>query len=102
MGYENLTKGRVSESGRAYFITMVTEGRVPHFNNLYIARFLINKMHRFHDAGKVESLAWVLMPDHLHWIINIKQIGLSEVMRLFKGASSHAIKKRINWQGALW
>jgi len=30
MGYENLTKGRVSELGRAYSITMVTENRNPH------------------------------------------------------------------------
>ena len=92
MGYENLTKGRVSESGRAYSLTMVTEGRIPHFNDFELARSLINKMRVLHDSGQLESLAWVLMPAHLHWIIVIKETDLSEVMRNFKGAQSNAIK----------
>jgi hypothetical protein len=53
MGYENLTKGRVSEIGRAYPITMVTKGRVAHFNDLYVARFLINKMRELDQSEKI-------------------------------------------------
>ncbi len=102
MGYENLTKGRFSESGRAYSLTIVTEGRIPHFNDFYLARFLITKMKAFNDSGQLESLAWVLMPDHLHWLIIINEIDLSEVMRLFKGTSSHAIKKMLGLQESLW
>ncbi len=102
MGYENLTKGRVSEYGRAYSITIVTEGRKPHFNDFYLARFLITKMHDLHDSGQLESLAWVLMPDHLHWLFVIIDSDLSELMRFFKGTSSYAIKKILNWQGAFW
>lgn len=102
MGYENLTKGRVSESGRAYSLTMVTEGRIPHFNDFELARFLIRKMRVLHDSGQLESLAWVLMPDHLHWLIAVSETDLSEVMRVFKGTSSHAIKNFLNWKGALW
>jgi len=102
MGYENLTKGRVSESGRAYSLTMVTEDRIPHFEDFELARFLINKMRVLHNSGQLESLAWVLMPDHLHWLIVIKETDLSKVMRLFKGTSSHAIKKMLNWQGFFW
>lgn len=102
MGYADLTTGRVSEIGRAYSITMVAENRVPHFNDFYLARFLINKMRVFHNSGQLESLAWVLMPDHLHWMFVVEKIGLSEIMRLFKGSSSHAIKQYLNWQGTFW
>jgi len=42
MVYQALTKGRVSEAGRAYSLTMVTEGRVPCFNDLAVAQCLIN------------------------------------------------------------
>jgi REP element-mobilizing transposase RayT len=102
MEYHNLTKGRVSELGRAYSITMVTEKRIPHFSDFYLARFLINQMREINDSGKVESLTWVLMPDHLHWLLAIKKSNLSEVMRHFKGSTSHVIKTMINWQGAFW
>jgi len=102
MGYENLTKGRVSELGRAYSITMVTEQRIPHFDDFCIARFLIKQMRKFDDLGKIESLTWVLMPDHLHWMFIVNEAELSEVMRPFKGSSSHALKDLLNWQGTFW
>ncbi|MEO1882051.1 MAG: hypothetical protein ABGX71_00375 [Methyloprofundus sp.] len=64
MAYQNLTKGRVSEMGRAYSLTMITEGRIPYFHDFSVARCLINEMRRLHDNGQLESLVWVLMPDH--------------------------------------
>jgi len=102
MGYENLTKGRVSEVGRAYSITMVTESREPHFNDFYLARLLIKKMYQVEQSGDIESLSWVLMPEHLHWLFVLKTSDLSEVMHQFKGSSSHTINKLINQQGAFW
>lgn len=102
MGYRNLTKGRVSEIGRAYSITMVTEKRIPHFNDFYVARFLINQMSKLEASGKIDSITWVLMPDHLHWIFIVNESDLSEIIRVFKGVTSHALKKRLSWQGPFW
>jgi len=59
-------------------------------------------MNKFESSGKIESLSWVLMPDHLHWLFVIKETSLSEIMRVFKGTSSHSIKELLNWQGAFW
>jgi len=102
MVYQNLTKGRVSEIGRAYSLAMVTEGRVPYFNDFVVARCLINEMRRLHDNRQLESLAWVLMPDHLHWLLVLEHDNLSELMRLFKGASSQLINKQLQRQGTFW
>ena len=102
MGYENLTKGRFSEPGRAYSLTMVTADRIPHFKNLYLARYLINQMRHLHDEGQVESFAWVVMPDHLHWLFEVKETALSELMRKFKGSTGAYINKKLNRQGAFW
>ena len=102
MVYQNLTKGRVSEVGRAYSLTMVTEGRVPYFNDLAAARCLINEMRRLHESKQLESLAWVLMPDHLHWLLVLEDKNLSELMRLFKGVSSQLLNKQLQRQGTFW
>ena len=102
MVYQALTKGRVSETGRAYSLTIVTEGRVPCFNDLAVARCLINEMRRLHDNGQLESLAWVLMPDHLHWLMILKNDDLSELMRLFKGVSSQELNRQLKRQGTFW
>ncbi len=102
MVYQNLTKGRVSETGRAYTLTMVTEGRVPYFNDFYLARWLINEMRSLHDNEQLESLAWVLMPDHLHWLLVLESDDLSQLMRQFKGVSSQKINKKLQRRGTFW
>ena len=65
MSYNQLRKGRHSEPGNYYFITATTAERHPWFVELEPARLVVREMRRLHDAGEVESLAWVLMPDWL-------------------------------------
>ncbi len=102
MGYQNLTKGRVSETGRAYSLTMVSNDRIPHFNDFYLARFLIGEMRKMDESGQIESLAWVVMPDHLHWLVVVKSIPLSESMHLFKGRSSQLLNEKLSKKGTFW
>ena len=89
---KNLRKGRVSQPNQAYLITAVTENRQKVFADFYPARILIDCLRQQHDLGHVESLAFVVMPDHLHWLM-ILQAGasLSEVMRRVKGGSAYLI-----------
>ena len=102
MPYQNLTKGRISETGRAYSLTMVTEGRVPYFNDFYVARCLINEMHRVDDNSQLESLAWGLMPDHLHWLLVLEIDYLSDLIRLFNGVRSQLLNNKLQRQGTFW
>src|SRR3990167_7931713 len=69
-----LRQGRFSEPGRAYLLTAVTHKRKPVFNDWQLARLLIAEMRDAHKAKTVESLAWVLMPDHLHWLVVLGDI----------------------------
>jgi REP element-mobilizing transposase RayT len=48
-----------------------------------------------HQSGRCESLAWVLMPDHLHWLVTLgAQQTLSETMRIFKAYTSRLLNQR--------
>jgi len=102
MPYRQLRKGRCSESGRAYFITTVTCERKAYFNNLFCARELVKCIRNIHDAGIAQSLCWVIMPDHFHWLIRLNQTPLSTVMNKFKGTSSRRINLKLNRNGRLW
>ena len=102
MGYEKLTKGRFSEQGRAYSLTMVTKNRIAYFEDFTNARTLIRYMQTLDNQHQLESLAWVLMPDHLHWLIILKSKDLSELMRIFKGTSSQLMNKKLSRQGTFW
>ncbi len=64
-----LRRGRFSEHGRVYLLTMATEGRLPVFRDFGLARAAICELGRCDALGLTETLAYVLMPDHLHWLL---------------------------------
>jgi len=70
-GHRALRYGRYSEPHRLYLVTTVTHERQTFFADLFIGRIVVGEMRRAHDEGMVESLAWVLMPDHLHWLLGL-------------------------------
>jgi len=98
----NLRKGHVSEINRAYLITAVTHNRQPLFHNLYCARILINSFKSIHDSDLVESLSWVVMPDHFHWLFTLKTSSLPEAMRRIKGSSAQKINQYNETSGHIW
>ena len=103
MSYQHLLTGRVTEIGRAYFITTVTQGRIPIFQNLYCARIVINNMKRLHDDHWVESLSWVVMPDHVHWLFQLmNNQSLPNVVKHFKARSAQGLNKHLGSKGPLW
>ncbi|WP_442962720.1 REP-associated tyrosine transposase [Pseudomonas sp. AM4(2022)] len=54
------------------------------------------------DDGEATSLAWVVMPDHFHWLVELHNGDLSRLMRITKSRSAHAINKARSCHGALW
>jgi len=103
MSYQELQKGRLSEVGRAYFITTVTHQRTPFFLDLYHARIVIKHMKCLDDDGWVQSLSWVVMPDHIHWLFQLGDVkDLSVVMKYFKARVTKELNRKINRSGPVW
>lgn len=95
--------GRVSQPGNSYLITCVVKDRMPIFNDFHAGRLLVRELKRLHESGAAHSLAWVVMPDHLHWLFELKSGSLATLMQLLKGRSSFAINqaygvKTLTWQ----
>lgn len=72
MPYPALRKGRRSCANHAYCITTVTHRRQPWFRDWGVGRLVCGEMRRLEQEGLLESIAWVLMPDHLHWLFRLK------------------------------
>ena len=48
-------------------------------------------------------LAWVLMPDHVHWLVQVGEEGnLSRVVNRLKSASSRQVHRLMGARGPLW
>ena len=97
-----LRTGRFSEVGRIYLITAVVKNRQPYFYDFCLSRILINEFRRTHTEGLVESLAWVVMPDHFHWLIELRDASLSTVMQRTKSRSALAIGCALGGPVKLW
>ncbi|PTU78414.1 transposase [Pseudomonas indoloxydans] len=97
-----LRAGRFSEPQRIYLLTATTEGRETLFTDLAIGRLVVAELKAAQQDGLAESLAWVLMPDHLHWLIALQHGSLSDLMRRIKGRSAKRINQLTKRQGKLW
>lgn len=97
----NLRNGRVSESGRIYLITCVTDKRTPIFSQWPCGRRLVNVSMK--ENPRAETLAYVVMPDHLHWLVQLKDGSqLGRVMRTVKSVSSRQVNRALHRSGRLW
>lgn len=67
----DLRKGRVSESNRIYLVTTVTLDRQPCFQDLRATRHLATALREAQRIGDARTLAYVAMPDHLHWLMQL-------------------------------
>jgi len=103
MPYDALRKGRCSLSNHAYSITTVTRDRALLFNDFTVARLLVREIRRIHVSGNATSLAWVVMPDHLHWLFQLHQNWTLDVaMKTLKARSAHTINRYLGRQGSVW
>lgn len=103
MPRDDLLKGRYSEESRAYHITICTENRVTWFRDMHCGRLVVQHMRQLHEQQAVSSLAWVVMPDHVHWLLQLGQgQTLSQTIKTFKGRSAVDINQFLRRKGALW
>ena len=102
MPYTDLLRCRHSEPGRIYLVTAVTRGRRAVFTSLENARPVIRNLQRLHEEDACQTFAWVLMPDHLHWLFQLGEpASLAQVMQQLKGRSAYELNRVIG-AGCLW
>ncbi|WP_296253321.1 REP-associated tyrosine transposase [Pseudomonas sp. UBA4194] len=97
-----LRKGRFSVAGGLYVVTCVTEQRRPVFRCFDSSRLLIREMRAAQDQGLVESFAFVIMPDHLHWLFRLNERSLGDAIGKIKARSSLAVNRHNGCTGRLW
>lgn len=83
--------GRFSEVGQGYLLTTTTHNREPVFSDFIPARLAVRELRACDEAGLCQTLCFVLMPDHLHWLIQLRQGSLSFLMQRFKSCSARAV-----------
>jgi REP element-mobilizing transposase RayT len=97
-----LRAGRYSQSGQIYLLTAVTRNREPLFTDCRTGRFLVRQFQQAHTDDLADSLAWVVMPDHFHWLVELKNSTLPALMLAIKSHCARAINAHLGRTGSLW
>lgn len=88
----NLRKGRVSIPGQFYLVTCVTQDRAPLFRDFATGRKVVSALRYHEENGNAQTLAYVVMPDHLHWLLALgEKMSLPRLLASLKSYTARRI-----------
>jgi REP element-mobilizing transposase RayT len=92
-GSKALRAGRVSLAGQIYLVTFVTDSRKVLFDEPTAAKACIDALLDPRSWQMSRLLAWVLMPDHWHGLIELGDgEGISHLVRQLKSSSARRVR----------
>jgi putative transposase len=98
-----LRKYRFSKQGQIYFVTVCCAQRNQLLKNYFAARAAASVLHQQHKQGHAHLIAWVLMPDHMHLMIQLETGKiLSQYMNRLNSCTAIAINRALKRHGRVW
>ena len=102
-GHRALRRGRASLPNHVYHLTAVTVGRAPVFADHDAAHAACRCFHDPTMLPDARMLAWVLMPDHAHWLLQLgEREPLHRVVSRLKTVSAERVNERRGRHGHVW
>ncbi|MGH8632082.1 MAG: REP-associated tyrosine transposase [Burkholderiales bacterium] len=102
-GYRALRTNRVSLPGHLYLVTTTTHRRERFFAEFSTARLAVTALNHRETLADSEILAWVLMPDHLHLLVQLgEEDELSALMNRIKSRMGRVVNRHLARTGPAW
>lgn len=102
-GHAALRRGRVSAPGQVYHLVTNTVDRIRVFSHFDAACAAARCFEAPHLLGDSRMLAWVLMPDHAHWLVQLgPEDNLGRLVNRLKSASAREANRELKRSGTLW
>ncbi|OXR31625.1 transposase [Pseudomonas umsongensis] len=97
-----LRKGRHPQSGRIYHLSAVTHERQPVFQDWRTGRLLVHEFRSAQEAGYITFIAWVVMPDHFHWLVELHNGDLPKLMQTTKSHCTRLLSQKRGHCAPVW
>jgi putative transposase len=97
---------RFYKNGNVFFVTNVTYERKPIL--LDNADILKAALRKYTESTQTELIAWVIMPDHFHTVIDTGAGSLSDILHRVKLSFASSYRKQAGmyrgrvWQNRFW
>ncbi len=93
---------RYSEGGLYYFVTTTTYNRERLFLDAKVAGIVIDGLKWLNKNGRIGLITYMIMPDHLHVIFELKKDSTSRVMHSLKSFTANEINKVLDRRRQVW
>jgi len=90
MPSSRLLIGRRSMRFAYYTLTTTVAGRRHIFTDPASVKCVVDALRQSDQELRTQTLAWVVMPDHVHWLVQLRNDNLSRCMQRFKSRSARA------------
>ncbi|WDG81174.1 transposase [Pseudomonas chlororaphis] len=97
-----LRTGRYSHPGQIYVLTSVTQNREPLFNDFHLGRLAVAAFKQTEQEQLAHSLAFVVMPDHFHWLVELHGATLPVLMGRTRSRICVSLNRQRGRKGAVW
>ena len=102
-GVHSLRRGRHSAPNQIYHVTTATLWRKKLFVQFDAARAVIASVRRETEACRCDTLCFMLMPDHLHWLMQVRdRSSLAASVNHVKSHSARRINALRGASGRVW
>lgn len=102
-GHRALRKGRASIANGIYLLTTTTQDRRKWFADFAAGCAAARCFEDVQLLNGGRMLAWVLMPDHVHWLLQLGESNnLGEVVTRLKSASARQANRVLHRSGKIW
>ncbi|AUG38363.1 transposase [Pseudomonas chlororaphis] len=97
-----LRTGRYSQPGQIYVLTSVTQNREPLFSDFHSGRLAVAAFKQAEQEQLAHSLAFVVMPDHFHWLVELHGSTLPVLMGRTRSRICVSLNCQRRRKGAVW
>ena len=94
--------GRYSAPGGIYLVTSRLEKGRNDFSDWRLGRLLVNELKDVQRLEIANTLAFVVMPDHFHWLLELQKNALPKIVQRVKSKTAIAVNNATGRQGRFW
>jgi len=98
----SLRIGRYSQLGGIYFVTTCTDQRKPWFERFSVAKLMCQCLTHPDFLSDAENMCWIVMPDHIHMLLQLGEFSLTRVMNRMKSKSAVMLNRELGRAGRFW
>jgi putative transposase len=105
----NYRRNKLDSPHAVYFLTILAKDRLRLFSSDQSLALVRQAMQTISERYSIQFKAWVIMPEHIHWLIKPVHADYSKVIFSFKRGLSPELKKLNNlshdqqvWHNRFW